>query len=96
MDWEKPLGAWDVTSMHRVRRSISWEEAVMKPSLNPGARILENESRRITRPSVSRLKNEGMRLDKSSFPVMEVDLVISPVYGSICKKSTPSDLNHKP
>jgi len=31
MDWEKPLGAWEVTSMQRRRRSINWDEAVMKP-----------------------------------------------------------------
>jgi hypothetical protein len=48
------------------------------PSLIPGARTLDNESKRITRPSVSRLRNEGINLDKSSFPVRGmVDFVVS-------------------
>ena len=65
-------------------------EWVDGPNLIPGARTLDNESRRTTLPSVSRLKNEGIKLFRSSFPVMKVDFVASssaPVYCSICKKS---------
>ena len=65
MLWEKPEGACDVTSMIRIRRSMSWAEAVMKPSRIPGARILESESRRRTRPSVSRERKEGIRVEMS-------------------------------
>src|SRR5947207_3094139 len=65
MLWEKPDGACDVISMKRIKRSTSCAEAVMKPRRIPGARILDSESRRITLPSTSRLRNEGIRLETS-------------------------------
>ena len=54
-----------MTSMPRISRSMSWDEAVMKPRRIPGARILERESRRTTRPSTSSLRKEGMRAERS-------------------------------
>jgi hypothetical protein len=60
-----------------------------KPNLIPGARTFDNESKRTTLPSVSRLKNEGIKLFKSSSPVIKVDFILSSPagYSSICRKS---------
>ena len=58
---------------------MSWVEAVMKPSLIPGARTLDKESRRMTRPSVSRLRNEGIKLFRRSAADIGAGLVFGPV-----------------
>ena len=63
----------------------------MKPNLIPGARTLDKESRRRTRPSVSRLRNEGIKLFRRSSADIGAGLVFGPVvpeYGSICRKSS--------
>jgi len=76
--------------MIRIRRSMSWADAVMKPSRIPGARILDSESKRRTRPSTSRERKEGIREEISCVPFCGVVYsgLGEPVYGSIWRKST--------
>ena len=62
-----------MTSIPRIRRSMSWDEPVMKPRRIPGARILERESRRTTRPSTSSLRKEGIKVKSNCSVVSGVE-----------------------
>ena len=53
MSWDMPAGFCVDTSAYLEYRSMTWAGAVIHPIREPGAMTLENESMRITRPSVS-------------------------------------------
>ena len=54
-----PDGCCVVASFTRSTRSTISGAAVTQPSRQPGATVFENVSSRTTRPSTSRLRNEG-------------------------------------
>lgn len=63
-----PDGCCVVVSVMRVRRSTMAGCAVIHPRRQPGAIVLENVSRRTTRPSVSRERYDGVRESRKAYP----------------------------